>query len=74
MFDPNWYYNPNCFNPQAYAQMRAQQQYEQEQRKDVYNAIKAYSDFLDAMAKLDPSHQQDVFRGCFFEIAQHMHW
>lgn len=30
MFDPNWYYNPNCFNPQAYAQMQAHQQYEQE--------------------------------------------
>lgn len=55
MFDPNWYYNPNCFNPQAYAQMQAQQ-YEHEQQKDVYNAIKAYRDFLDAMTKLDPSH------------------
>ena len=74
MFDPNWYYNPNCFNPQAYAQMQAQQQYAQEQQKDVYNAIKAYSDFLDAMEKLDPAHKQDVFRGCFVEIAKRMHW
>lgn len=74
MFDPNWYYNPNCFNPQAYAQMQAQQQYEQEQQKDVYNAIKAYRDFLDAMEKLDPAHKQDVFRGCFVEIAKRMHW
>ena len=73
MFNPNWYYNPNCFNPQAYAQMQAQQ-YEQSQQKEVYNAVKAYKDFLDAMEKLDPAHQQDVFRGCFCEIAIRKHW
>ena len=33
MFNPNWYYNLNCFNQQVYAQMQAQQ-YEQSQQKD----------------------------------------
>ena len=43
-------------------------------RREAVIAIKAYSDFLDAMEKLDPAHKQDVFRGCFVEIAKRMHW
>ena len=73
MFDSNWYYNPSCFNPQAYAQIQAQQ-YEQSQQKEVFNAIKAYKDFLDAMEKLDSTHQHSVFMGCFFEIGRHKRW
>ena len=73
MFNSNWYYNPNYFNPQAYAQMQAQQ-YEQSQQKEVYNAVKAYKDFPDAMEKLDPAHKQDVYCGCLFEIGKRMHW
>ena len=73
MFNPNWYYNPNCFNQQAYAQMQAQQ-YEQSQQKEVYNAVKAYKDFLDAMGKLDSKHQQGVYYGCLCEIAKRMNW
>ena len=73
MFNPNWYYNPNCFNPQAYAQMQVQQ-YEQSQQKEVYNAVKAYKDFLDAMKKLDPTHQQGAYYGCLCEIAKRMNW
>ena len=73
MFNTNWYYSPNCFNPQTYAQMQVQQ-YEKWQQKEVYNAVKAYKDFLDAMEKLDSAHQQDVYRGCFFEVGKRMHW
>lgn len=73
MFYQNRNYNPNYFNPQAYAQMQAQQ-YEQSQQKEVYNAVKAYKDFLDAMGKLDPAHKEDVYRGCFIEVAISKHW
>ena len=73
MFETNWYYNPNCFTPQTYAQIQAQQ-YEQSQRKEVYNAIKAYKDFLDAIEKLDPMHQHDVFCGCICEVGKRRHW
>ena len=50
------------------------QQYEQSQQKEVYNAVKAYKNFLDAMEKLDPAHKQDAFSGCLFEGGQRMHW
>ena len=73
MFKPNWYYNPNCINPQAYAQMQAQH-YEQKQQEEVFNAVKAYKDFLDAMEKLDPSHKQAVYKGCLDLVAIHMCW
>lgn len=73
MFNQNWYYNPNYFNPQAYAQMQAQQ-YEQSQQKEVLNAVKAYKDFLDAVEKLDPAHQETAARCCLFELANRMHW
>ena len=75
MFNPNWYYNPNCFNPQAYTQMQMQaQQHEQSQQKEVYNAVKAYKDFLDAMSKLDSNYQYAVYYGCLCEIAKHKNW
>ena len=72
MFYQNWNYNPNYFNPQAYAQMQAQQ-YEQSQQKEVYNAVKAYKDFLDAMEKLDPAHKETADRFCVFELGKRMH-
>lgn len=72
MFYQNWNYNPNYFNPQAYAQMQAQQ-YEQSQQKEVYNAVKAYKDFLDAMEKLDPAHKETAARFCVFELGKRMH-
>ena len=72
MFYQNWNYNPNYFNPQAYAQMQAQQ-YKQSQQKEVYNAVKAYKDFLDAMEKLDPAHKETAARFCVFELGKRMH-
>ena len=72
MFYQNRNYNPNYFNPQAYAQMQAQQ-YEQSQQKEVYNAVKAYKDFLDAMEKLDPAHKETAAHCCVFELGKRMH-
>lgn len=73
MFNPNWYYNPNYFNQQTYAQMQAQI-YEQSQQKEVFNAVKAYKDLLDAIEKLDPAHQETAARCCLFELGKRMNW
>ena len=73
MFNPNWYYNPTYFNPQTYAQLQAQQ-YEQSQQKEIYNAVKAYKDFLDAIEKLDYIHQEEVAQCCLLELANRKHW
>ena len=73
MFKPNWYYNPNYFNQQTYAQIQAQI-YEQSQQKEVFNAVKAYKDLLDAIEKLDPAHQETAARCCLFELGKRMNW
>ena len=71
MFNPNWYYNPQCFNQQAYNQMQQEmQKYQHEQSEEVAKAIKAYNDFLDAYGKLDPAHQQEVSIFCLMDIAR----
>ena len=64
MNNPNWNYN---FNSQHYTQTQAQQ-YEHSQQKEMYNATKAFQDFLDAIEKLDPAHMQIVINSLLFEI------
>ena len=47
MYNPNWYYNPQCFNQQTYNEFQQQmQQYQQSQSEEVGIAFHAYKDFL----------------------------
>lgn len=75
MYNPNWYYNPQCFNQQAYNQMQQEmQKYQQSQNEEVAKAFRAYKDFLDAYGKLDPAHQQELFFCCLSDFASRNHW
>ncbi len=71
-----WLYNPNYINPQAYRdqQIRIVQEYERDQQKEILNAHKALSDFLDAVQKVDSNHQEQLFMVCFGEIAKRNQW
>lgn len=71
-----WVYNPNYINLQAYRsqQNRIMQEYECNQHKEIYNAHKALSDFLDAIQKVDINHQEELFMVCFGEIAKRNQW
>ena len=60
MFYQNWNYNPNYFNPQAYAQMQAQQ-YEQSQQKEVYKGV-PYKGFFETLKIYRKLHFQAVKR------------
>lgn len=73
MFNPNWYYNPACFNQQTYAQLQAQQ-YEHSQQKDVARAVNSYRDLLNAVGNLDSAHQEIVFWECLAVFAARNHW
>ena len=75
MYNPNWYYNPQCFNQQTYNEFQQQMhQYQQSQNKEVEKAFHAYKDFLDAYSKLDLAHQQELFLQCLAFFANRNHW
>ena len=75
MYNPNWYFNPQCFNQQTYYEFQQQmQQYQQSQNKEVEKAFHAYKDFLDAYSKLDSAHQQELFVYCLSDFANRNHW
>ncbi len=71
----NQMFNPQYVNPEYYNQIQQQmQQYQFEQDKEVYNAVKACHDMLEAVKKLDPQHQQQAFNFCLAEIAKACEW
>ena len=75
MYNPNWYYNPQCFNQQTYNEFQQQvQQHQHSQNKEVGKAFHAYKDFLDAYRKLDSAHQQELFFYCLSDFASRNHW
>jgi hypothetical protein len=45
-----------------------------DKEKEVFNAVKAYKDLLDAIEKLDPAHQETAARCCLFELGKRMNW
>ncbi|MBQ3841839.1 MAG: hypothetical protein II820_04005 [Ruminiclostridium sp.] len=68
-------FNPNYNNPNYYQQIQNQiYQYQQEQDKEVYNAVKGFRDWCDAMTKLDQQHQQQAIVLCLNEIARNRGW
>ena len=68
----------NCCNPnyvnQTYFNQKQQEitQYKHEQDEEVFNAVKACHDMLDAVRKLDEQHQEKAFNLCLTEIANAM--
>ena len=63
--------NGNYYQPE---QMQTMRQYEQEQNEKVQKAVKAGCDFVDAMDKLDPQHQQQALCECFGIVALKLGW
>ena len=50
------------------------QQYEQQQNKEVENAVKAIQDFCKAAKKIDQNHQQKALNACLLAIAKEYNW
>ena len=68
-------FNPQYVNPQYYqANILQIQQYNAEQDKEVFNAVKAMHDLIEATKKLDEYHQKIAFNACLAEIAKEMKW
>ena len=75
IYNPNWYYNPQCFNLETYNQMEQElQEYQEKQTEEVEKAFHAYKEFLDAYVKLDLIHQQELFCKCLLDFAVKNHW
>lgn len=72
---PNWAYNPQYINQQAYIQYQAQiQVYEQQQNIEVVKATNKFKEYLDATKKVDDNHKQELFFACLAVIADEMDW
>lgn len=69
----NQMFNPQFVNPDYYRTLQMQQ-YQNEQNKEVANAIKAMHDLCAAVNKLDEPHKQEAFFGCLAEIAKANDW
>lgn len=68
-------FNPQYVNKQTYDRIQSQiRQYNIEQNKEVYNAVKAIKDYLEAMNKLDFQHQEIANNLCIIEIAKYLNW
>ena len=39
-----------------------------EQQKEIFNAVKALNDFMDAYNKIAPQYQEQAFNACIAEI------
>ncbi|MBE6819247.1 MAG: hypothetical protein E7517_08855 [Ruminococcaceae bacterium] len=75
MYFNNQMFNPQFVNPQYYQANAYQiQQYNNDQNKEVVNAVKAMHDLIKATKKLDEQHQQIAFYACLDEIAKEMKW
>ncbi|MBR1432574.1 hypothetical protein [Ruminococcus sp.] len=68
-------FNPAYNNQNYYQQNQAQiAQYQQNQNNEVYNAVKGFHDWFEAMKKLDPQHQNQAMMLCLAEVAQEQGW
>ena len=68
-------FNPQYVNQQNYHEFLKQlQEYNNEQNKEINNAVKAIHDYCEAMKKLDPQHQKIANQYCLIEIAKALNW
>ena len=64
-------YPYGIFNPLCLNQFQAQQieiQRNLEQQKNIYDMVKAISDYFEASRKVDPDYQQAAINACLAEI------
>lgn len=64
-------YPYGIFNPQCLSQFQAQQMEAQrnlEQQKNIYDMVKAISDFCEAARKVDADYQQAAMNFCLAEV------
>ncbi len=74
MYFNNHMFNPQYVNYEQYKQVVEKAQYNYEQDKKVYNAVKAIHDLFDAVNGMDEYHQQLMFNACLVEIGTHLGW
>ena len=69
----NRMFNPQYVTPDYYNSMR-QMQYNQQQDRKVYDAVKAVHDLCKAVQGMDESHQKLAFNLCLEEMAKEFGW
>lgn len=68
-------YPYNIFNPRYFEQAYIQQlenQRNMEQQKNIYDMVKAISDYCEAARKIHPDYQQSAIEACLQEIIRQM--
>ena len=68
-------YPYNIFNPRYFEQAYIQQlenQRNMEQQKNIYDMVKAISDYCEAARKIHPDYQQRAIEVCLQEIIRQM--
>lgn len=60
-------FNRQYINQQNYEELK-KQQFHMEQQKEIFNAVKALNDFMDACNKIAPQYQEQAFNACIAEI------
>lgn len=68
-------YPYNIFNPRYFEQAYIQQlenQRNMEQQKNIYDMVKAISDYCEASRKIHPDYQQRAIEACLQEIIRQM--
>lgn len=68
-------YPYNIFNPRYFEQAYIQQlenQRNMEQQKNIYDMVKAISDYCEAARKIHPDYQQRAIEACLQEIIRQM--
>ena len=78
----NMWYNSDCFNQQNYVDYQMQMQvyqtqmqaYQNYQNQQIYNAAKAFGDYIDAVKQVDSNHQFELFLACLSVFGTKMGW
>ena len=68
-------YPYNIFNPRYFEQAYIQQlenQRNMEQQKNIYDMVKAISDYCEVARKIHPDYQQRAIEACLQEIIRQM--
>ena len=66
-------FNPQYVNPNYYSQIQ-QNNYNMEQNKKVFDAVKATHELCQAVKYMDEQHQQEAFKACLETLAQEFGW
>lgn len=62
--------NPPHVNPYQYQMIKEQDNYNRQQDKKVYDAVKAMHDFFKAVNGMDEQHKKLAFSACLAEIGK----